>query len=129
MLNDSLASALSKILNSERIGKSSCTVSPSSKVIKKVLDIMNREGYIGKYDEVTKAKGGVLNVNLIGKVNNCGVIKPRFTVNKDGFEKFEQRFLLADNFGMLIISTNQGMITQNEAKKKEIGGRLIAFCY
>jgi len=129
MLNDPLASALSMILNAEKIGRSSCTVTPSSNVIKKVLDILNKEGYIGKYEEVTKAKGGVLNLNLIGKVNNCGVIKPRFTVDKDGYEKFERRFLLADNFGVLIVSTNQGMMTQDEAKKKSIGGRLIAFCY
>lgn len=129
MLNDPLASVLSMILNAEKIGRNSCTINPSSNIIKKVLDILNTEGYIGKYEEVTKAKGGVLNLNLIGKVNNCGVIKPRFAVDKDGYEKFERRFLLADNFGIIIVSTNQGMMTQNEAKKKEIGGRLIAFCY
>lgn len=129
MLNDPLASALSSIVNSDRIGKGICTISPSSSVIKKTLDILNMEGYIGKYEEVTKAKGGVLNLNLIGKINNCGVIKPRFTIKKDGFEKFEQRFLLADNFGVIIVSTNQGMMTHAEAKKKGLGGRLVAFCY
>ena len=65
MLNDPLASALSMILNAEKIGRSSCTVHPSSSVIKKVLDILNKEGYLGKYEEVTSAKGGVLNLNLI----------------------------------------------------------------
>ena len=129
MLNDSLASALSKILNSERIGKSSCMISPCSTTIKKVLDILNMEGYTGKYEDITTAKGGVIKLNLIGKINNCGVIKPRFAVNKTGYEKFERRFLLADNFGLIIVSTNQGMMTQQEAKKKGIGGRLIAFCY
>ena len=129
MLNDPLASALSTILNSEKIGKSTCLISPSSKVIKKVLDLMNAEGYTGKYEEVTKAKGGVLKLNLIGKINNCGVVKPRFSVDKDGFEKFEQRFLLADGFGIIVVSTNQGVMTHEEAKKKKIGGRLIAFCY
>ncbi len=129
MLNDPLASALSTILNSEKVGKSTCLISPSSKVIKKVLDLMNAEGYIGKYEEVTKAKGGVLKLNLIGRINNCSVIKPRFTVKRDGFEKFEQRFLLADDFGIIIISTNQGIMPHIEAKKKKIGGKLIAFCY
>ncbi len=129
MLNDPLASALSHILNSEKIGRSTCEISPSSKVIKTVLDLMNSEGYIGKYEEVTKAKGGVLKLNLIGKINNCGVIKPRFTVKKDEYEKFEQRFLLAEGFGIIIVSTNQGIMTHNEAKKKKIGGKLMAFCY
>jgi len=109
MLNDPLASALSMIMNSEKTGKSTCTISPSSKEIKKVLDLMNEEGYIGKYEEATTAKGGVLNINLIGKINNCGVIKPRFTAKKDEFEKFEKRFLLAKDFGVLIVSTNKGL--------------------
>jgi small subunit ribosomal protein S8 len=129
MLNDTLANALSTILNSEKIGKSSCLVSPSSSIIKNVLNLLNEEGYVGKYEEVTKEKGAVINVNLIGKVNNCGVIKPRFTVKRDDFEKFEKRFLLAEGFGVIIVSTNQGMMTHEQAKKKKIGGKLIAFCY
>lgn len=129
MSKDTLANALSGILNSERTGKNACIVSPSSNMIKKVLDLMNEEGYIGKYEEVTGEKGGVLNVNLIGKINNCGVIKPRFTSKKDDFEKFEKRFLLADGFGMMIVSTNRGLMTHEQAKKKNIGGKLIAFCY
>jgi len=129
MLNDPLANALSKILNNERIGRGNCLISPSSVMIRKVLDLLNAEGYIGKYEEVTKARGGVLNLNLLGRINNCGVIKPRFTVKKDGFRKFEKRFLLADGFGIIIISTNQGIFTHQEAKKKGIGGKLMAFCY
>ncbi len=129
MLNDTLANALSTILNSEKIGKSSCLVSPASSIIKNVLNLLNEEGYVGKYEEVTKEKGAVLNVNLIGKVNNCSVIKPRFTVKRDGFEKFEKRFLLAEGFGVIIVSTSQGMMTHEQAKKKKIGGKLIAFCY
>lgn len=129
MLNDPLANALSLILNNEKVGKSSCIVTPCSKTIKKVLDLLNEEMYIGKYEEVTKAKGGVIKVNLIGSVNNCGVIKPMFSVKKDEYEKFEKRFLLADDFGVMIVSTNQGIMTHTEAKKKNLGGKLVAFCY
>ena len=129
MQNDTLASALSQILNSERIGRNSCTIKPSSTTIKKVLDILNEKRYIGKYEESALKKGGVLNVSLIGKINNCGVVKTRFTVKKDGFEKFEKRFLLAKGFGILIVSTSQGMMVHEDAKKKGIGGKLIAFCY
>ena len=129
MLNDPLANTLSHILNNEKTGKSSCLISPCSKTIKKVLDILNEEGYIGKYEEVTKAKGGVIKVHLLGGINNCGVIKPMFSVEKDGYEKFEKRFLLAEDFGVMIVSTNQGMMTHNQAKEKGIGGKLVAFCY
>ena len=129
MLNDPLSNVMSTILNSEKIGKDSCTINPASTLIKKVLDLLNKEMYIGTYEEVTKEKGGVLKVNLIGKINNCGVIKPRFAIKSDEFEKFEKRFLLAKDFGIIIVSTNQGLITHREAKKKKIGGKLMAFCY
>ncbi len=129
MLNDTLASVLSHIMNSEKIGRNSCLIHPASNLIKVVLKLLNEKGYIGKYEEATAAKGGVLKVNLLGRINNCGVIKPRFTVKKDGFEKFEKRFLLAEGFGIIVVSTSKGLMTHEEAVKKGIGGKLIAFCY
>ena len=129
MLNDPLANALSLIKNAESIGRDSCMITPSSKIIKKVLDIMNKHGYIGKYEETTPEKGGVLKLNLLGHINQCGVVKPRFAVGKDNMEKYEQRYLPADGFGMIIVSTNKGIMTNEEAKKKKIGGKLLAYCY
>lgn len=128
-LNDPLANMFSQIVNCEKIGKDVCTVKPVSKTIKKVLDIMKDKMYIGSYEEIDDGKGGFLKINLLGKINNCGVIKPRFAVKKDEIEKFEKRFLPAKNFGMLMISTNQGIITNREIVKKNIGGKLIAYCY
>ena len=49
-LNDTLSTALSKILDYEKTGKKQLEISPTSKVIKKVLDIMNENNYAGKYD-------------------------------------------------------------------------------
>ena len=48
---------------------------------------------------------------------------------KDEFEKFEERYLLARGMGILIVSTKWGIVTHNEAKKKNIGGKLLAYCY
>ena len=129
MLNDPLANALSLIQNAESIGRDTCVIAPSSKIIKKVLDIMNKHGYIGKYDEAAPEKGGVLKLNLIGHINKCGVVKPRFAVGKDNMEKYEQRYLPADGFGIIMVSTNKGIMTNEEAKKKKIGGKLLAYCY
>jgi small subunit ribosomal protein S8 len=129
MLNDPLANVLSLIQNAESIGRDNCTVAHSSKMIKKVLEIMNQHGYIGKFEVISEGKGGVLKVNLLGHLNKCGVVKPRFSVEKDGIEKYEKRYLPADGFGILIITTNKGIMTNDEAKKKKIGGKLIAYCY
>ena len=128
-LNDTLSNALSNILRDEKLGRSESTIKPSSKVIKKVLEIMKENRYVGNFEETKNAKGSVLKLNLLGNINKCGAIKPRYKVKKDQFEKFEERYLLARDMGVLIVSTPMGIITHIEAKKKSIGGRLLAYCY
>lgn len=129
MLNDPLANALSGMLNYDKIGKKQYMVHPASKVIKRVLIILNEEGYLGSAEEVTDSRGGVIKVNLLGTINKCGVIKPRFSITMDEYEKFEKRFLPAKGVGVLIISTIKGIMTHEQAKAQNLGGKLIAFCY
>ena len=128
-LNDPLSNALSKILNAENRGKNECTINPASKVIKKILELMQEHHYIGENTLISKAKGGVINVNFIGRINKCGAIKPRFPVSLGNFEKFEKRYLPAKGFGVMFISTNKGILTHTEAKKKKLGGKLISYVY
>jgi small subunit ribosomal protein S8 len=129
MLNDALANALSKILNAEKLGKESCLIKPISNVIKEVLKIMNENNYIGEFKEIDDGKGGLIKINLLGKINKCGVIKPRYPVKKDEFEKFEKRYLPAKDFGIILVSTTKGIVVHNQAKKEESGGILLAYCY
>lgn len=128
-LNDALSNALSKIRNAERIGKRECFISPVSKIIKTVLELMKENQYIGSFEEIKSAKGSFIKLNLIGKINSCGTIKPRFSVSKEGFEKFEKRYLIAKGFGVLIVSTNKGIMSHEDAKKKGTGGKLLAYVY
>ena len=128
-MNDSLATALSLILNDEKIGRGKSTIKPASKIIKKVLDIMQNNRYIGDREEIEDGRGNKSKVNLLGNINKCGVIKPRYSVKKDQYEKFEERYLLAKGMGILMVSTPLGIISHDEAKKKDIGGRLLAYCY
>tara|TARA_Y100000310_G_scaffold138289_2_gene137228 strand:+ start:32689 stop:33078 length:390 start_codon:yes stop_codon:yes gene_type:complete len=129
MLNDPLANVLNNIVNAQKVGRKTCSAKPASKVIKKVLEIMQDHKYLGATEFVEDKKGCIVLLNLIGSINKCGVIKPRFAVKKDGFEKFEKRYLPAKDFGLLIISTSQGVMTHMEAKEKGIGGRLLSYVY
>ncbi|MBS3176143.1 30S ribosomal protein S8 [Candidatus Woesearchaeota archaeon] len=129
MLNDPLANALSNILNHEKIGRDAVLINPLSGVVAKVLDILNQEGYVGKYEIVSEGKGKLIKLHLLGHINKCGVIKPRFGVKKGEFERFEKRFLPARNIGIMLISTPKGIMTHSEAKKKGQGGKLICYCY
>ena len=129
MLNDPLANLMSKILNAERAGKKEIMLTPVSKIVRAVLEILNANRYVGSAEELTMRQGVALRISLLGKVNKCGAIKPRHAVKKDDFEKFEKRFLPAKNVGILIVSTQKGLKTHGEAKELGLGGRLIAYCY
>jgi small subunit ribosomal protein S8 len=90
---------------------------------------MNDKGYIGSFEEIKSKKGNKVKINLLSRINKCGVIKPRLAIKKDNYEKFEKRFLPAKNFGILLVSTTYGIITNEECKEKGIGGKLLGYCY
>src|SRR3989338_1960844 len=127
MMNDTLANAMSIITNAEGKSRKTCLLPHASSTIKSVLDLMNKKGYIGKYTEEATSYGKSLKVELLGALNKCGAIKPRYTVKNSNLESYEKKFLPAKNFGFMVISTSQGMMTHTEAKQKSIGGKLIAF--
>jgi small subunit ribosomal protein S8 len=128
-LMDPLADALTNMRNNEMQGNSRCKISPASKMIGHVLRTMQTEGYIGEFEFVDDDKAGQFMVELEGNINKCGVIKPRHAVKKDEFEKFEKRFLPSKNFGTIILTTPEGIMTHREAKEKGIGGRLLVYVY
>ncbi len=128
-LNDPLANALSQIYNYERAGRKEVLTKSNNKLIKKVLTMLNEHGYIGSFEEIPDSKGNLLRINLLGNINKVGVVKPRFSVKKEDYQKWEQRYLPARDFGILIVSTSQGLMTHYEAKEKGLGGKLIAYCY
>ena len=128
-LNDPLANVLSHILNCDKLGKIECTVKPASKLIKNILEVMNTKGYIGGYEVVDEERGGVLKINLLGNLNKCGVVKPRFSLTKKNYEDFEKRYLPAKDFGILIVSTSQGIMVHTEALEKGIGGKILVYAY
>jgi len=129
MLNDPLANALATLKNAERVGKRECIIKPASKLIGRVLKLMQDYGYIEVFEWIDDGKAGMFKVLLKGNINDCNVIKPRYPVKKNQFEEWESRYLPAENFGILILSTNKGIISQYEAKNEEIGGRLLGYVY
>lgn len=129
MLYDPLNDALVLIKNAERVGKSHCIVKPASKLIGRVLQVMKEYKYIEDYEFVEDGKGGVFKVNLNGNINNCGVIKPRFSVKKVEFEKWESRYLPGQDFGVLVLTTPKGVISHYKAKELNTGGKLLAYIF
>lgn len=129
MNNDPIANVLSALTTYDQMGKSELSVHPLSDVMKIILGILKTRGYVGDLEELSAGRGGFAKLHLLGNINRCGVIKPRFSVKSDGYTKFEKRYLPAKGVGILIVSTSQGIMTHYDAIKKGIGGRLLAYCY
>ena len=126
---DPIADAMTRIKNGEHAGKREVEVAPVSNLLRAILSLMRKYGYIQDFEVIDDGKGGTTKIKLSGKINSCGAIKPRFSVSKYQFDKFEKRYLPAKNFGLIILSTPQGVMTHNDAKEKGIGGVLLAYVW
>ena len=129
MLNDQLANVLSAINHHEQLGRKTLVTQHNSKFIREILKLLNSNGYLGEATEVDDGKGKWLSIPLIGSINKINVIKPRFSVKRGAYEKFETLFLPAKAMGIIIVSTSKGIMTHSDAKAKGLGGRLICYCY
>lgn len=126
---DPLADALSALTNASMVGKREVVINIASKLIGRVLRVLQEEGYIDEFEYVDDGRFGKYLVKLNGRINKAGAIKPRFHVKVNEFMKWEKIYLPAENVGLIIVSTNQGVMTHREAKRKGIGGVLLAYCY
>ena len=128
MMQDALADVLTTIRNAEKIGRKEC-VTKASKIIRSVLKIMHENKYIGSFELIDNGKGGKFKIELKGKIVHANVVKPRFSLRVDEMEKYEKRFLPAQNIGLLILSTSKGVMDHKKAKELHIGGKLISYVY
>ena len=75
-----LAGALRSMVNAERKGKKQVLLRPSSKVLLKFLRIMQKNNYIGEFEIIDDHRSKKIVVELIGRINKCGVISPRYDI-------------------------------------------------
>jgi small subunit ribosomal protein S8 len=129
MQSDPLNDALSTIKNAALVGKNDCIISPSSKLIGRVLKVMQESGYINAFEFIEDNRAGKFKVDMKGTINNCGVIKPRYSIKRTELDKWESRYLPAQDFGVLILTTTEGVVSHMKAKELGVGGKLLAFVY
>merc|ERR1711975_11875 len=98
-----LHDALNSINNAEKAGKRQVLIRPSSKVIVKFLQVMQKHGYIGE-----------IVVQLNGRLNKTGVISPRYNVRLADLEKWVVKLLPARQFGYVILTTSAGIMDHEE---------------
>ncbi|MBM3228768.1 30S ribosomal protein S8 [Candidatus Pacearchaeota archaeon] len=126
MSQDIVADALNMMLNAKKARKEIVRVNRVSNLLIEVLKIMKQKEAIKRYKIDSKNKFAEI---TLGNFLECRAIKPRFTVKKDDIEKYKRRYLPARNIGAIIISTNRGLRTHEDALQEGLGGCLIAYFY
>ena len=124
-----LSDALKTILNAERAGQRQVLIRPSSKVIIRFLKLMQKRNYIGDFEVVDDRRGGKVVIELLGRINKCGVISPRFDIGVTEYEKVVANLLPSRQFGYIVMTTNIGIIDQEKARRRHVGGKILGFFY
>jgi small subunit ribosomal protein S8 len=124
-----LANLFSSLQNAEMRRKKECMVIPASNLASEVMRVLQKKRYIGEFEFIDDGVSGKLRVQLLGRINRCGAITPRYPIKAREYTKWESRYLPAVGVGMLIVSTSDGVLSHSEAEEKKIGGRLLGYVY
>ena len=132
MMSDPIADMLTRIRNANTAKHDTVDV-PSSKMKLAIANILVVEGYIENYDLVDEGAFQTIHITLkYGKDKNEKVITGLKRISKPGLRVYanaEELPKVLDGLGTAIISTNQGVITDREARKLHVGGEVLAFIW
>lgn len=126
---DPLVNALNTILIHEDRHRKECIICPASNLVGRVLRLIQSKGYVGEIEFIDDGRQGKFRVQLFGRINNCKAVRPRYSVNVKALEKYEKRFLPSRDMGTLIISTPNGVLSHEDARARNVGGRILAYVY
>ena len=124
-----LADALKTITNAERRGKRQVLIRPCSKVIIQFLKVMMHRGYIGEFEVIDDHRSGKIVINLLGRLNKCVAICPRFDIQLNELEEWQAKLLPSRQFGYVVLTTSHGIVDHEEARKKNAGGKILGMFF
>jgi len=125
---NTLADACCALKNAERARKNEVMISPASKILQQVFRIFQKHAYIGEFERYDDGRQGKFKIALLGKINECaGLMRLNYKVSQ--FEMLERKLLPAPGLGIIILTTNQGIITMKEAEEKQISGHTLCYIY
>ena len=124
-----LSNLFTTLYNNESRRKKECIVIPASRFASEILQVMQKNRYIGEFEQIDDGRSGKFRIQLLAKINKCGIVTPRFSVKKGGYLDWERQFLPAYSMGVLIVSTSRGIKSHYEAQNQGLGGVLIGYVY
>ena len=131
-MSDPIADMLTRIRNANTAKHDTVDV-PSSKMKLAIADILVKEGFIKKYDVVEDGNFKTIRITLkYGKDKNEKIISGIKRISKPGLRIYankEDMPKVLGGLGVAIISTNQGVITDKQARELGVGGQVLAFVW
>ena len=131
-MSDPIADMLTRIRNANTAKHDTVDV-PSSKMKKEIAEILLKEGYIAKYEIVQDGSFDTIHITLkYGKDKNEKIITGLKRISKPGLRVYagkEDIPKVLGGLGIAILSTNQGVVTDKEARKLAVGGEVLAYVW
>ena len=131
-MSDPIADMLTRIRNANTAKHDTVDV-PASKIKVAIADILVKEGYVAKYDIVEDGNFKNIRITLkYGADKNEKIITGLKRISKPGLRIYAGKDELPrvlGGLGIAILSTNQGVITDKEARKLQVGGEVLAFVW
>ena len=131
-MSDPIADMLTRIRNANTAKHDTVDI-PASKMKLAIADILVKEGYVEKYDIVEDGSFKTIRMTLkYGKDKNEKIITGLKRISKPGLRVYankEELPKVLGGLGVAIISTNQGVITDKEARALNVGGEVLAFIW
>lgn len=131
VMTDPIADFLTRIRNANMVRHESLEL-PASRIKKDIADILKREGFIKDVEYIEDDKQNVIRVFLKYGKNNERVITGLKRISKPGlrvYAKTGEVPKVLNGLGMAIVSTSEGVITDKEARAKNIGGEILAYVW
>ncbi|MDF7637744.1 30S ribosomal protein S8 [Leuconostocaceae bacterium ESL0958] len=130
-MTDPIADFLTRIRNANLARHDSVEI-PASKMKKNMAEILKQEGFIRDVEYVEDNKQGLIRVFLKYGEDKRRVITTLKRVSKPGLRKYvkaEDMPKVLNGLGIAIVSTSQGVITDKDARAKQVGGEVLAYVW
>lgn len=130
-MTDPIADMLTRIRNANMVRHEKLEV-PASNVKKEIAEILKREGFVRDVEYVEDNKQGIIRIFLKYGRDNERVITGLKRISKPGlrvYAKTNEVPKVLNGLGIALVSTSQGLLTDKEARAKQVGGEVLAYVW
>ncbi|MFJ7640621.1 30S ribosomal protein S8 [Peribacillus sp. NPDC097264] len=131
VMTDPIADMLTRIRNANMVRHEKLEV-PASKIKKEIAEILKREGFVRDFELIEDNKQGIIRIFLKYGANNERVITGLKRISKPGlrvYAKTGEVPRVLNGLGIAIVSTSHGVLTDKEARSKQVGGEVLAYVW